>query len=207
MDIVALSGGYDSSLLAYKMVAEGKDILCVYCSFGNNVNLDKKRMEMESIFRLRKKCERDFGKGFDLKEFGISYAPFSVCGIPMQATIAIEVSLCAPSNESTIYFGYHRGDDIFHYKESIETIRKGLSETLNKKIVFEYPFEWAYKSQILATVKKCGLSPWTCEGNPVVKKNPCGKCLPCQNLLLAEKAIRQGGIFSEAIDVWHWAKK
>ena len=201
MNIVSLSGGYDSTLLLYKLVKEGLDVTGVYCDVPL-VDSNKKRIELESIEQLKSSglISFDFYKLIlkcDQPQFGvISWEG----GIPQQALWATALILFAPHN-STIYFGYHHGDDFFHFHGYIENIRQAICPLLGKEISIKYPFEWVKKSCIVATVRKCGLEKyvWTCE-EPENDK-PCGKCLPCRNLAVADFAISIGGDFSQLVPI------
>lgn len=91
------------------------------------------------------------------------------------------------------HFGYLRMGDIWHSRGDWEWLFIHTYKLMGKVLNWNYPLQWHYKEQVIDMLVEAKMMSLvtTCEDEEDLKKPPCGKCLPCRNLL---KAVQDSGV-------------
>lgn len=87
-----------------------------------------------------------------------------------------------------IYFGYHHGDDFWHYAEAMKDVIDAVNRFSDEnRYEIKFPLEWLSKADIIREIKNHGFYDlcWYCESPTKSCIKPCGKCGPCKHHDLA----------------------
>ena len=190
IDIVAWSGGYDSTLVLDRLCSAGDKNVWAFALDWDMVNELKRKQENFSRINYKKYAESR-GYSFCYNTITIS-ADMSAANIgrPQAMAWLCFISPYLPQ-ESTIHFGYHRGDDFWGSRSLADQLLQSAAVLGERKVMIQYPLELMRKYEIVTEFNQRGISSlcaWSCE-DPVVRGKevrPCGKCTPCISLKLAK---------------------
>lgn len=105
----------------------------------------------------------------------------------LQPILWIPTACMYLDEEEDLHMGYIRGDDIWHYRESVCYLFNNIQSLQYKKGKLVFPLEWEKKEDIIDELEKAGLLDlcWTCEAPK--DGAACRKCSPCRKLWQAHK--------------------
>jgi 7-cyano-7-deazaguanine synthase in queuosine biosynthesis len=197
--IVFWSGGYDSTLLVWKEAQRAKDDRTEVVSTWSLRwdRLDEKKMESE---RLCREAFTEFVKS-ELKvtivNKSIDFKHEINPGGDGSMQAALFVPLCAylAPEDSTILFGFHKGDDYWQTWHTFDYVRRYIAESMHKEVSFEFPLQGMKKYVVIQEIRRLGLERfcWTCETPDGVMRE-CGNCIPCRNKKVAEFEMTLNGV-------------
>lgn len=190
------TGGADSTFLLWALLASGYKVrtLCVrHGQLGHD--------EQQAVAR----CAVAWRLGelglpaWDHTDVRLDYAGADMSvlggGLP-QPAMWLGLGVPHLRRNEHLVLGWHRGDDVWQSRASIESAHAALSQLMqmdDRKGRLLAPLEGIYKQQIVAALDELDLGDiiWTCE-NPIPGHTaPCGRCLPCASLAMA-RAWRTG---------------
>lgn len=186
---VVWSGGLDSTLIMDELIKRNYDPSAIVV-YTDKFGYDKRELEYSSRAAMKsfwKKNIPTYTINLDIPFGGIFGAKG---GIVQQPFMILNTFMFAP-DDSVLWFGYHRGDDLFSHDASITASLNSLKSVLGeKKVALEYPFRFSDKSSIVTECEERGfvdLCHW-CEypvyGN---QNNACGDCIPCRTFAEAKE--------------------
>lgn len=201
---VMWSGGCDSTLLLYE-VLETYGIENVVAVSYNYPWLLKNKRESERIHReafKRKMATRNSSwatTDINHLEFDISMNTISGkmqdiygAGLPQAVAWLLSVPICAREN-SYIYTGAIKSDDLTLQLSSYHEMFTGIANTLNRKIFLREPFLYMTKANVIEKLIRYGIfdSTWHCE-MPKDINTPCYECVPCRTHVAALTELSLG---------------
>ena len=200
--IVVWSGGYDSTWILYDELKRHKEISAWSFTLPGVSGL---KMTCERLVRERfvswissahKKFDIDY-KVIDLVYDNLHVWPQGT--YPQQLSWTIIASIFAPNN-STLIFGFHRGDQFFELHDRLYEASIKICKCMDKTISWEFPLQYVTKHQIIREVYQHDLNRfcWTCE-NPNALLEPCGVCESCWNNRVAVEECKMRGISLERV--------
>ena len=203
--VVVLSGGPDSTVVAYWAKKQGYDIHCISFKYGQ-------------IAEKETECARKIAKGLDapikvidmssLREIFVGVT--SLCDpnitltsdfsqpivVPFRNAIflSVAVSYAAGIEASQIFYGAH-GSDAKNYPDCRPEFYKSLEETAwlgtEKTIQIQAPFCGMSKAELIKVGANMGVPfelTWSCY---LDKEKHCGKCESCVN---RKAAFKEAGV-------------
>lgn len=183
MALVLWSGGCDSTLVLYRLLKEHQDEDKGYVH-AISVNHDQVPANKESQI-ARKKILAKFKKmrlwvlhtEVNIKSKG--YREVYPCGGLTQPTIWLTIINYLKEKED-LYFGYIKGDDIWHHKYAFEEACKNLFSLGCRSGNVIMPLEYTSKEEVIKELKQLNLLDlcWYCERPE--KGKACGDCLSCK---------------------------
>jgi 7-cyano-7-deazaguanine synthase len=203
--VVVLSGGPDSSTVAYWARNQGYDVHAITCKYGQIAT-----KEVEYATRIAEKLKIPI-KLVDLSSLkDIFTGVTALCDetIPMTSSfsqpiivpfrnaifLSIAVAYAVAVGATSVFYGAQGSDEPFYpdcrtefYKSFQATARLGTE----KNIVIEAPFSNIPKSETIKLGLKLGVPfdlTWSCYLN---ESKQCGKCESCVN---RKKAFREAGV-------------
>jgi len=192
--IVFWSGGYDSTLILWNEAKRAKEN---HENFITAWSLKWDRLG-ENKVKSEELCRKSF-IAFVKESLGIridnevielkhDMQPFSN-GL---SQAPLFMSLCAymAQDGDLILFGFHRGDDFWHYVGEFNRVLDSVNKSMKKTVKYTFPLEWEAKADIVRQVREEGIERycWTCEGATTLMV-PCNNCVPCRNLAIANSEI------------------
>ena len=190
MHFVLWSGGTDSTLLLYELLAAYGPDKVVAVSYVYPWLTDEK-IENERIHRkaIKENIKLLLSLKQDIRhiEFNISNEMISgegtglyPYGLPQAVSWLSMIGMYLPQG-SYVYCGAIRNDDLTLYLESYHKMFEGMADTLQRDITLREPYLFYEKYQILDKLFQYKLydSTWTCE-MPLGLNKPCTKCQPCK---------------------------
>jgi len=190
--IVIWSGGYDSTLLLHRELQDHKEATAWSFIMPG---ISQHKLHSEHVVRERyKKYMQETLSKFKLSHQVINIGYDNFNNIPegcfSQQTFWTLFSAWFAPKDSTIIFGFHKGDDFWRMHEKVDWMRTYIEQIMEKKITFEYPLQCTPKWQIVHDIKNYGLEEnvWTCE-NPPIPMSECGECTTCTILRQAKSEI------------------
>jgi 7-cyano-7-deazaguanine synthase len=203
--VVVLSGGPDSTVVAYWAKNQGYKVNCISFKYGqiaeketNNAKLIAETLNV-SIKVIDLSSLREIFVGVtSLCDPSIALtsqftAPIVVPfrnAIFLSVAVSYAVGICA----SRIFYGAH-GSDAANYPDCREEFYKSLEETAwlgtEKNMQIQAPFSGISKAELLRTGAKLGVPfelTWSCY---LGKEKHCGKCESCIN---RKAAFKEAGI-------------
>lgn len=189
------SGGCDSPLLLYEALEiYGSDrvvaISYKYPWLDEN-KYQTEKLHRESFKANMKLCGEKFG---NIRHMELTISE-TICsgnraftnnsGLPQAVAWMLGVPMYATEN-SYIYSGAIRSDDLSLHLEGYHEMFRGISKTLDKKIYLREPYLYLTKSQVIDKLLQYGLyeSTWFCE-IPKDIGTPCYECNPCRTHIAA----------------------
>lgn len=198
MHYVCWSGGCDSTLVLYELLeAYGPDKV-VAISY-NYPWLIKEKAASELACREAFKAKlRTRGKKYSrinhielsVNEERVSgkFEPVDSCGLPQAVAWLLSVPLYA-RQDTYIYTGAIRNDDLTLHLESYHQLFEGLSGVLWKKMYLREPYLYFTKTQVLEKLFRYDLYDvsWFCELPVDVGEACCDgtQCMPCRTHMSA----------------------
>ena len=203
--VVVLSGGPDSTVVAYWAKKQGYDISCISFKYGQ-------------IAEKETECARQIAKGIDapikvidmssLREIFVGVT--SLCDrnialtsdfsqpivVPFRNAIflSVAVSYAAGIGATQIFYGAH-GSDAKNYPDCRPEFYKSLEETAwlgtEKTIQIQAPFCGVSKAELIKVGVNMGVPfelTWSCY---LDKEKHCGKCESCVN---RKNAFKEAGV-------------
>lgn len=178
--IVIWSGGCDSTALLHNLACKFPDkTITAYStiSYTGSRRTDRKCRE-----RLKKKFEEEGITNINYKTVVCQVEQFSQGSGLAQPCVWLSVLpgvLCGQAQ--LVCFGYIRGDDIWHYKESFKKIFDGMKELLHTDAELCFPLEWKDKQDILQYLDDHNLLDLcNCCEYADTYENGCGSCKDCK---------------------------
>jgi 7-cyano-7-deazaguanine synthase len=203
--VVVLSGGPDSSTVAYWVKKQGYDVHAITCMYGQIAT-----KEVECARRLAERL------GISLKLIDLSSLKeifggvTSLCNanIPMTSSfsqpiivpfrnaifLSIAVSYAVAIGAARVFYGAQGSDESFYpdcRKEFYKSFETAAKIGTDKDVIIEAPFSNIPKSGIIKSGSELGVPfdlTWSCYLNG---PKHCGKCESCIN---RKKAFREVGI-------------
>lgn len=192
---VMWSGGCDSTLLLYELIEAYGSENVVAISYKYPWLLSVKR-ESENNHRDAFKAKMKlFGKKYEIQrhlEFDINitaitgkYENARCMGLPQAVAWLLSVPLYA-SDDSYIYTGAIRSDDLTLKLEGYYQMFEGVARTLNKNIVLREPYLYLTKADVISKLFQYGIydETWYCE-IPEEVGSECYSCQPCRTHISA----------------------
>lgn len=201
---VMWSGGCDSTLLLYE-VLETYGVENVVAVSYNYPWLLKNKRESERIHRnafKQKMATRNSSwaaASINHMEFDISMNTISGkmqdiygAGLPQAVAWLLSVPICA-REDSYIYTGAIKCDDLTLQLNSYHEMFTGIANTLNRKIYLREPFLYMTKANVIEKLIRYGIydSTWHCE-IPKDVNTPCYECVPCKTHITALTELSLG---------------
>jgi 7-cyano-7-deazaguanine synthase len=203
--VVILSGGPDSTVVAYWAKHQGYDVNCLSFKYGqiaeketNQAKLIAEKLgtpikvidlsSLKEIFMgVTSLCDRNI-------QLTSSFSQPIVVPFRNAIFLSIAVSCAASINSKSIFYGAH-GSDAEFYPDCREEFYKSFEQTARlgteMNIGINAPFSSITKSELLKIGKKLGVPfelTWSCYEN---KGEHCGVCESCIN---RRNAFKQAGI-------------
>lgn len=205
-----LSGGPDSSSLAYELVSKGYKVIAFTFNTG----------EFEAEAEMR--CAKKVSEELQIEHVAVNFTgelqrlyndPLPVLMRKVQIVSMIKpfgsgvaLSLAASASifrgASALYYGVHKGDSMFldNTHEYFESLNIAIAiERGTKDFRIEVPYLDISKAEVMKRGIKYGLNlanTWSCASNSLI---PCGKCPPCEDrkeafveLRLEDPLLREG---------------
>lgn len=121
-------------------------------------------------------------------------------GLPQAVGWLLSVPIYIPDN-SYIYTGAIRIDDLTIMREEYYQMFTGIAKTLGKNIILREPYLYLSKEDIIEKLMLYELydETWTCEMPPEPGKL-CGKCVPCLTHINALNALSNGYVYHKIND-------
>jgi len=147
--ILLWSGGFDSTAILLSLLGNKElfpSVALVSCGLTNANNYAEDKKARETIIDL---LELKTNPRFFLieKDMEASWRG----GTQATAWAWVAAMNVAYDKEATLYFGYIKGDEFWHYKHEFETsVRSLASIHSSAKVNFSYPLEWLVKKEILS---------------------------------------------------------
>lgn len=184
-----LSGGPDSSALAYDLATKGEDVLAIHLNLG----------EPESAAGLKSAAKVSADLGIEtyhidlsdaLEQIYKSPAPMVLRGevdrrmsVPFGSGVALSIaaSVTSKMNISSLNYAVHRGDKIFrdNNREYFDSLSKAISIDLGKDFTINTPFLDLSKAEVFRRGAAAGLDlsgTWSCGMRSDIH---CGECMTC----------------------------
>lgn len=189
--VVVWSGGCDSTLLLHRIAKEHgtSDNPVIALSIDHYlVDADKKKLEEASRSEILKKL-RDRGLYVESHTLTLTgdLNP-DQAGLP-QAYLWLTMSMLYIGKEGSLYLGYIRTDDMWHWVEEIREVFRWTSRLLGVNPTLNFPLEYTMKSEIIMELRDLELIDdiWYCETpyDQVPGTKPCGRCKPCHTHTMA----------------------
>lgn len=212
--VVALSGGADSSTVAYWAKNQGYNLHAITYKYGQIAT-----KEVEYALKIAERLEVPI-KLMDLSSLKeIFKGVTSLCneGIPMTSSfsqpivvpfrnaifLSIAVAYAVSIGATKVFYGAQNSDDPFYpdcRKEFYKSFEKAAQLGTGNEIMIEAPFSNKPKSEVIKLGAKLGVPfqlTWSCYLN---EARHCGKCESCVN---RKKAFREAGIMDPAEYIVH----
>ena len=212
MALVLFSGGCDSTLVLHDLLkANDKNYISQITALSINhcqVSANEQNKAARESFK-EEMGKRELNLHVNFCEIAIT----NTCSANVnsigsyglsQPIIWSTIAMLYASNEDTIYFGYHSGDDFWLYKNEFEAAIQNICKISAKTIKIEYPLRHLYKHDIIRILKERGLyeKTWYCE-YPTVENKPCGECVPCRTHRTALWYLETFGNRLPRVDDYH----
>lgn len=188
-NIIVFSGGFDSTLVLYNLLNEGKDVITVEIEV--DVSYEKVNMEREARDRIINYLSSKFyDRQIKRNKITInsSKSVIKSSGLAQPLFWVPSALLCTEAfSKNHIYFGYIQND-----QTNIEYI-KGIVKSAEKlqpykEFICEFPLLFTSKEEVLYTLIEnepfLFENATTCE-NAFNKDDFCGDCKPCKHLISA----------------------
>lgn len=210
--VLLLSGGIDSTTMLYKLIKEGKKVVCLIFDYGQTlikeVEVAKRNAErLGQDYKIIKidlsfagsKCtlisDNEIAQGRSIKEIDAG-VPSSYVEFRNGILLSYAVMFAECNNIPEIYGGFnglYSGqyyDDTYDFAKAFEVAaNKGTKPEYSVRI--EAPFSQMPKSEIVKIGIKLGINyekqTWSCYNNG---KYHCGMCDSCMQRI---RALRNGG--------------
>lgn len=192
--VVVLSGGADSSTLAYWAKSKGHDIHPISFNYGQIANKETKSAEIISkklgitakvidISTLKQIFE---GSVLVDKSIAMPSQFESKVIVPFRNAIflSIAVAYAITIGATKIIYGAHKSDSPFYpdcRKEFVDAFQDAAKLGTDENITIENPFHKNSKAEIIQIGTKLGMPyelTWSCY---LEKENHCGTCESCNN--------------------------
>lgn len=189
MHFVLWSGGTDSTLLLYELLeAYGPEKVVAVSYIYPWLTSTKIENEKEHRRVIKEKIKLLLSLNQDIRhtEFNISREiisgediGFYPYGLPQAVQWLSSIGLYLPDN-SYVYCGAIRNDDLTLFLESYHKMFDGMAATLARNITLREPYLYFEKYQVIDKIFQYRLydETWTCE-MPKGLNKPCWKCQPC----------------------------
>lgn len=187
--VVVWSGGYDST---YALVEELRKYGCAECWTFKFPGYNEEKFKKEETARNKfKKYVKKLGWKIIHHVIEVNSDIYPSGNLPQQL-FWLNLSLLYARKETTLIFGYIKKDDYFEFKEKMEKIKENINKIMYKEVKFEYPLKYKNKWEVVKNIRDAGFEKfvWTCEGIDKDSKKPCGKCVPCDSLKVANIMIK-----------------
>jgi 7-cyano-7-deazaguanine synthase in queuosine biosynthesis len=180
------SGGADSTLLVWRELKEKHIANTLYI---NTPFIHKIKIASEKIVRnkLKDKAKKN-GWVIEDREINIDGdCNLYTKGMPQQTLWTMLACYFSLYENTELVFGFHRKDDALTKWEDLARMKDNINRLMGKNNTLSYPLESTNKYEIIEEIKREKLMDYffTCE-NPKGIMKPCGKCVPCINLAIAE---------------------
>lgn len=147
--ILLWSGGIDSTAILINMVSrpeEYPDVRVIGCGLKNANNYEEDLRARKKIAEILSIPNRNIS--YAEQELDITTARCST-QLPMWAWLS-SINVGGEA-DTTMVYGFIRGDDFWHSKHEFETAVKNLTAThSSSNITFSYPFEWLTKKEFVS---------------------------------------------------------
>lgn len=194
------SGGADSTLLLYELLdAYGSDRVVAVSYTYPWLTCAKKSSEKghRDAFKAKMKLKGDKYSNFKHITFDVnaeyedpsqkfkSAPSVQQGGLPQAIAWLLTIPLYVPDN-SYIYTGAIRTDDLTYWRKEYSDIVTNISEILCRDFVYREPYIQLEKHDVLEKLFLYGIydTAWCCEMPTQIYK-PCLQCAPCKTHLLA----------------------
>jgi hypothetical protein len=144
--IVFWSGGYDSTLLLWREAVRVKKENC-----GNIINAWSLKWSHlgECKVKSEEMCRKSFiefvreslNVRIDNKIINLEHDMQPYTATLPQASLFIPLCTYLAQAKDIILFGFHRGDDYWHYSTKFDKIRRDMNDAMNREVIFEFPLE------------------------------------------------------------------
>jgi 7-cyano-7-deazaguanine synthase len=203
--VVVLSGGPDSTVVAYWAKKQGYDVNCLSFKYGQIAEKETKHAALiaESlgvpIKVIDMSCLKDIFVGVTSlcdRNIALTSAFSQPIVVPFRNAIflSIAVSYAAGLSAQKIFYGAH-GSDAANYPDCREVFYKSMEQTAQlgteAKIEINAPFSNISKAELLKRGKELGVPfelTWSCYLDGT---KHCGKCESCVN---RKAAFKEAGI-------------
>lgn len=194
---VMWSGGCDSTLLLYEVLETYgvENVVAVSYNYPWLLQEKAKSEEMHrDAFKAKLKtlnktyAEKPINQiefRIDMKAVSGDFPGLHYSGLPQAVAWLLSVPICA-KDDSYIYTGAIRSDDLTLCLESYHEMFRGISKTLSRKIYLREPYLYLNKANVIEKLIRYGIydSTWHCEV-PDDVNTPCYECVPCKTHIRA----------------------
>jgi len=203
--VVVLSGGPDSTVVAYWTNSQGYDVNCLSFKYGQiadketkhatliakNLGVPIKIIDLSSLKEIfmgvTSLCDRNIA-------LTSTFSKPIIVHFRNAIFLSIAVSYAAGIGAQTIFYGAH-GSDAEFYPDCREEFYKSMEQTANlgteMKIDITAPFSSISKSELIKIGTSLGVPfqlTWSCYLDGPIH---CGKCESCMN---RKKAFKEAGV-------------
>ncbi|ASB89193.1 7-cyano-7-deazaguanine synthase [Bacillus sonorensis] len=200
--LLMLSGGPDSSTLAYWIKHQGYELHTLTFNFGEEEGEAEKRTA-NFIAKDISKSHKFISFESVLREFYMEDDPIHILRIahlpsPIKAfgagiAISLAASYAAENDIHHLFYAVHKDDTIFRENnyEFFNLLSKAISIELGREFKIHTPFLDKTKAEVLKTGFDLGVpleETWSCASNSTIH---CGWCDPCKN---RQKAFKDNGM-------------
>lgn len=201
---VMWSGGCDSTLLLYEVLETYGPENVVAVSYNYPWLLNNKSKSEEIHRELFKSKLRTMNKTYattpinqlefkiDMKAISGEFPGLYYAGLPQAVAWLLSIPICA-RDDSYIYTGAIKSDDLTLQLESYHDMFDGVSRTLSRKIYLREPYLYLTKANVIEKLMRYGIydTTWFCE-IPSDINGPCYNCIPCKTHIAALTELSLG---------------
>lgn len=206
--VLMLSGGPDSTALAYWVKSQGYELHTLTFNFGEKEG-EAERRSAEYFARQISTSHRFISFEDTFKDFYMNGDPIHILRMgedtmtPIKAfgagiALSLAASYASEIGAEDLFYAVHKDDTIYreNNKEFFDIMSKAISIETGKHFTIHTPFLDKTKAEVLKVGIQLGVSvdeTWSCASNSSVH---CGKCAPC---LARKNAFEQNGIVDSTL--------
>lgn len=201
---VMWSGGCDSTLLLYEVIETYgiENVVAVSYNYPWLLNNKSKSEDVHrDAFKAKLKATNKTyaTKPINHLEFKIDmkcvsgeFQDIYGAGLPQAVAWLLSVPICA-KDDSYIYTGALKSDDLTLQLDAYHDMFSGISRTLNRKIYLREPYLYLTKANVIEKLIRYGIydATWFCE-MPCDINDPCCQCVPCKTHIAALTELSLG---------------
>ncbi len=147
--ILLWSGGFDSTAILLSILSnpeQFQNVRIIGCGLKNTFNYEQDKTARQKIAEILKKSHSNFS--YVEQELDLN----CLCSTQMPVWACLSAINVSPlDTDTTMLYGYIRGDDFWHYRHEFETAVKAVVASYSStKLTFGYPLEWKYKKELVS---------------------------------------------------------
>jgi 7-cyano-7-deazaguanine synthase len=202
--VVILSGGPDSTTVAYWAKAQGYLVTGITFNYGqkaqkeikiaekiaNTLGIEHKIIDLSSLTDIYQGITSLVDEKLEVTH---SFTDPIIVPFRNGVFMAVTVAYSSGVNAFNVFYGAHSSDEPFYpdcRQEFYEAFQKAARLGTEKPIIIKSPFSGYKKSEIIKTALKLGVpldETWSCYLN---EEHHCGRCESCNNRKIAFKEAK-----------------